>query len=158
MKYSEKELFIIYEKRPDLIPKPHPSTNTAIIAFLKKYDMNDKPLKDNESLEWISLKQLALDHKDFPKFQTEHFNEVNEYNQKICKILNDPHTQLELDSIINKYAIPERIRHYEKPIYFEKKYQQDFKIRIKRIFYKINSLFWICFVCGLLIVLINLIL
>ena len=33
MKYSNSELYIIQKKRPDLIRKPDPSTNTAIIAL-----------------------------------------------------------------------------------------------------------------------------
>ena len=36
MKYSDEELLIIYEKRLDLSKKPDPSTDTAVIEFLKK--------------------------------------------------------------------------------------------------------------------------
>ena len=38
MNYSEEELNIINEKRPDLRRKPDPSTNDTIIEFLRKYD------------------------------------------------------------------------------------------------------------------------
>ena len=82
MKYSEEELNIINEKRPDLRRKPEPSTNTAIIEFIKKYELASKLPKNLTSQEWFSLKQQVLDHKDFPKFQTVYFNEVTEHNQK----------------------------------------------------------------------------
>ena len=38
MKYSDEELKIIHEKRPDLIRQPDPSTNNAAIEFLKRHD------------------------------------------------------------------------------------------------------------------------
>jgi len=39
MKYKEKELNFIDETRPDLRRKPDISTNSAIIEFLRKYDL-----------------------------------------------------------------------------------------------------------------------
>ena len=39
MQYSEEELNIIYEKRPDLRKRFNPSSNHAIIQFLMKYDV-----------------------------------------------------------------------------------------------------------------------
>ena len=112
MKFSEKELNIIHKKRPDLIRKPDPSTNTAIIAFLRKYNKVSQIPKDKTSQEWLYLRQQTLDNKDFPKFQTDHFYEVIEHNQKIDKKLEDPQTQRELDSLIRKYDFAERIRLY----------------------------------------------
>ncbi len=137
MKYSKKELYIIQKKRPDLIRKPEPSTNTAIIAFLRKYNKVSQIPKDNTSKEWITLRQQALDNSDFPKFQTDHFNEVIEHNKKIDKKLEDPQTQKELDFLIKKYAIAERIRLYINPLYLYSKYQENKKIRTKK-FFKIN--------------------
>ena len=49
MKYSEEELNIINEKRADLRKKPEPSTNTAIIEFIKKYELAIK-LKNFKNL------------------------------------------------------------------------------------------------------------
>ena len=133
MDYSEEELNIIYEKRPDLRRKPDPSTNNAIIEFLKKYDVVSQLPKNASSHEWISLKQQALDHKDFPKFQTDYLNEVIEYNQKIEKKLEDPQTQKELDFLIKKYSISERIRQFENPLFFysKSKKSSEFKSKIK---------------------------
>ena len=137
MKYSKRELHIIHKKRPDLIRKPDPSTNTAIMAFLRKYYEVSQIPKDMTSKEWINLRQKTLDNRDFPKFQTDHFNEVIEHNKKIDKKLEDPQTQKELDFLIKKYAIAERIRLYINPLYLYSKYQENKKIRTKK-FFKIN--------------------
>ena len=136
MHYSEEELNIIHEKRPDLRRKPDPSTNNAIIEFLKKYDLSSKLPKNLTSQEWLSLKQQALDHKDFPKFQTDFFNEVTAHNQKIDMKLEDPPTQKELDFLIKKYSISERIRQYSKPFY--SKYKMNPKVRIKKKSFFVN--------------------
>jgi len=124
MKYSKKELHIIEKKRPDLIRKPDPSTNTAIIAFVRKYNKVSRIPKDMTSKEWITLRQQTLDNRDFPKFQIDHFNEVIEYNQKIDKKLEDPETQKELDFLIKKYAIAERIKLYINPLNLYSKYKK----------------------------------
>ena len=148
MKYSEKELYIIQKKRPDLFRKPDPSTNTAVIAFLMKYNKVSQIPKDKTSKEWITLKQQTLDNRDFPKFQTDHFNEVIEHNQKIDMKLEDPETQKELDFIIKKYAIAERIRLYVNPLYFYSKYQKNKKFK------KINLPNWIWIIFCLIIIVI----
>jgi len=135
MKYSEEELNIINEKRPDLRRKPEPSTNTAIIEFIKKYELASQFPKNLTSQEWFSLKQQALDHKDFPKFQTDFFNEVSAHNQKIDMKLEDPPTQKELDFLIKKYSISERIRQFKNPLYFYSKSKTNFKIRSKIKYY-----------------------
>ena len=131
MKYSEKELNIINEKRPDLMKKPAPSTNAAIIEFIRKYNCVFQLPRNLTSQEWFSLKQKALDHKDFPNFQTDYFNEVIEYNQKIDKKLEDPQTQKELDFLIEKYSISERIRQFENPLYFYSKSKKNSEFRSK---------------------------
>ena len=154
MKYSKKELYIIQKKRPDLIRKPDPTTNTAIIAFLKKYIEVSKIPKDMTSKEWINLRQQTLDNRDFPKFQTDHFNEVIEYNQKIDKKLEDPQTQKELDFLIKKYTIAERIRLSINPLYLYSKYRKNKKIFTMKKSYKIRVPFWIWIIFCALIVLI----
>ena len=145
MKYSKKELNIIQKKRPDLIRKPDPSTNTAIIAFLRKYNKVSRIPKDMTSKEWITLRQQTLDNKDFPRFQIDHFNEVIEYNQKIDKKLEDPQTQKELDFLLKKYALIERIRLFINPLYFYSKYNKNKKVKIEKKFNKINLPIWIIF-------------
>ena len=158
MKYSKKELYIIQKKRPDLIRKPDPSTNTAIIAFLRKYNGVSQIPRDITSKEWITLRQQTLDNRDFPKFQTDHFNEVIEHNQKIDKKLEDPETQKELDFLIKKYAIAEKISLFINPLYLYSKYQKNKKIRTEKKLYKINMPIWILILFCALIFLIIIIL
>ena len=150
MKYSEEELNIINEKRADLRKKPEPSTNTAIIEFIKKYELASKLPKNLTSQEWFSLKQKVLDHKDFPKFQTVYFNEITEHNQKINKKLEDPKMEKELDFLIKKYFISERIRQFTNPLppYSKYKVREGKKLNIFDMF------LWSIFVMGLSIVLI----
>ena len=137
MKYSKSQLNLIYDKKPELIKKPEPTLNDAIVAFLKKYEVFVSPPKSNRAIdgaitgavtgmagadvggdmamiqgqnkqtklqEWTSWKQWALDHKDFPKFQTDFFNEVDEYNKNIDRKLEDPKVQKELDKIFSADA------------------------------------------------------
>jgi len=136
MKYTEEQLKFIREKKPELIKKPEPSLNDAIVEFLKKYEVFVKPPKDKSRLdgaiagaitgiagpdvggdafmisgqnkqtaiqEWTQWKQWALDHKDFPKFQTEFFDEVHNYNEEIDKKLEDLDFQKEIDPLIKKF-------------------------------------------------------
>ena len=154
MKYSEEELNIIHEKRPDLRRKPDPSTNNAIIEFLRKYDFLSQHPKNLTSQQWLSLKQQSLNHKDFPKFQTDFFNEVTEHNQKIDMKLEDPQTQKELDFLIKKYSISERIRHYINPLYFYSKYQKNYKVKKEIKLFKIYKAFWMLLIFVLSIFLI----
>ena len=158
MKYSKKELHFIYKKRPDLIRKPEPSTNTAIIDFLRKYNKASKIPKDLTSKEWITLRQQTLDNKDFPKFQTDHFNEVIAHNQKIDKKLEDPQTQKELAFLFKKNAIFEMISIYLNPFYYYNKYQKNNNLKIEKKFYKIVLPIWIRIIFCTLIVLIIIIL
>ena len=142
MKYSKSQLNLIYEKKPELIKKPEPTLNDAIVAFLKKYEVFVTPPKGNRAIdgaitgavtgmagadvggdmamiqgqnkqtklqEWTSWKQWALDHKDFPKFQTDFFNEVDAYNKNIDRKLEDPEVQKELDELFTEDAKMKRI-------------------------------------------------
>ena len=137
MKYSKSQLNLIYDKKPELIKKPEPTLNDAIVAFLKKYEVYVTPPKSNRAIdgaitgavtgmagadvggdmamiqgqskqtklqEWTSWKQWALDHKEFPKFQTDFFNEVDKYNKNIDKQLEDPEVQKELDKLFSGEA------------------------------------------------------
>ena len=123
MEFTEDQLQFIQEKKPELIKKPEPSLNDAIVEFLKKYEVFVKPPKDRSRLdgaisgaitgfagadvggdsfliqgqnkqtatqEWTQWKQWALDHKDFPKFQTDFFDEVHKHNEDIDNKLKDP--------------------------------------------------------------------
>jgi len=132
MEFTKEQLQFIQEKKPELIKKPEPSLNDAIVEFLKKYEVFVKPPKDKSRLdgsitgaitgfagadiggdsfliqgqnkqtatqEWTQWKQWALDHKDFPKFQTDFFNEIYEYNQNIDKKLKDPEFQKDIHQL-----------------------------------------------------------
>ena len=132
MKYTEDKLIFIRRKFPELIKKPEPSLNDAIVEFLKKYEVFVKPPKDGSRLdgaiagaitgiagadvggdaflisgqnkqtkvqEWTQWKQWALDHKDFPKFQTDFFNIVHQHNKNIDKKLENPEFQKEIDQL-----------------------------------------------------------
>ena len=142
MEYTEEQLQLIRIELPELIKKPEPSLNDAIVEFLKKYEVFVKPPKDRSRLdgaiagavtgiagadvggdaflisgqnkqtkvqEWTQWKQWSLDHKDFPKFQTDFFNEVDEYNKNIDKKLEDPEVQKELDKLFTEEAKMKRI-------------------------------------------------
>ena len=139
MKYTEEQLKYIQLNKPELIKKTEPNLNDAIVEFLKKYKLFVKPPKkklgiknpaydgikgpdvagDNFFIkgkkqthfqEWIKCKQWALDHKDFPKFQTEFFNEIYEYNENIDKKFENPEYQkFELDPLIQANEKKEKL-------------------------------------------------
>ena len=57
--------------------------------------------KQTKSQEWTQWKQWALDHKDFPKFQTDLLNKVHEYNEDIDKKFESlEYQKSELDPLI----------------------------------------------------------
>ena len=134
MEYTEEQLQLIRIELPELIKKPEPSLNDAIVEFLKKYEVFVKPPKDRSRLdgaiagavtgiagadvggdaflisgqnkqtkvqEWTQWKQWALDHKDFPKFQTDFYDEVHEYNKNIDDKLEDPEFQKKVERIFS---------------------------------------------------------
>ena len=136
MEFTKEQLKFIQNKRPELIKKKEPSLNTAIVEFLKKYEVFVKPPKDKSRIdgaiagaitgfvgadaggdafmisgqkkqtatqEWTQWKQWALDHKDFPKFQTEFFDKVHAYNEKIDRKLQDLEFQKEMKSLIKNF-------------------------------------------------------
>ena len=135
MEFTKEQLQFIQEKKPELIKKPEPSLNDAIVEFLKTYEVFVKPPKDKSRLdgaiagavtgiagadvggdaflisgqnkqtkvqEWTQWKQWALDHKDFPKFQTDFYNEVHEYNKNIDNKLEDPKFQKKVERILSE--------------------------------------------------------
>ena len=54
--------------------------------------------------EWNQWKQWALDHKEFPKFQTDFLNVVHEYNKNIDKNFEDPEYQKNvLNPLLQRY-------------------------------------------------------
>ena len=153
MEFTEEELKFIQEKRPELMKKPEPTLNTAIVAFLKKYQVAVQPPKDTsrrdrlitgavtgiagadvggdaflisgqkkqtQVQEWTQWKQWALDHKEFPKFQTDFFNEVIAFNLKIDKKLKDPEFKKEFEPLL--IAEKQRVESDKKRIVFMRKF------------------------------------
>ena len=59
--------------------------------------------KQTKIQEWTQWKQWALDHKDFPKFQTDLLSEVGAYNENIDRKLEDLAFQKEIDPLIKKF-------------------------------------------------------
>ena len=51
MEFKEDQLQFIQEKKPELVKKPEPSLNDAIVIFLKKYEVFVKPPKDKSRLD-----------------------------------------------------------------------------------------------------------
>ena len=51
MEFTEDQLQFIQEKKPELIKKPEPSLNDAIVEFLKKYEVFIKSSKDKSRLD-----------------------------------------------------------------------------------------------------------
>ena len=150
MEYTKEQLQLIRTEFPELIKKPEPSLNDAIVEFLKKYEVFVKPPKDRSRLdgaiagavtgiagadvggdaflisgqnkqtkvqEWTQWKQWALDHKDFPKFQTDFYNEVHEYNKNIDNKLEDPKFQKKVERIFSdKEQRDKELQKFEKII------------------------------------------
>ena len=151
MEYTEKQLQLIRTEFPELIKKPEPSLNDAIVEFLKKYEVFVKPPKDRSRLdgaiagavtgiagadvggdaflisgqnkqtkvqEWTQWKQWSLDHKDFPKFQTEFYDEVYEYNKNIDDKLEDPEFQKKVERLFrDKEQRDKELQKFEKIIF-----------------------------------------
>ena len=59
MEFTEVQLQFIQEKKPELIKKPEPSLNDAIVEFLKKYEVFVKPPKDRSRLYGSISKAIA---------------------------------------------------------------------------------------------------
>ena len=113
MMFTDLQLKFILQKKTELIKKTEPSINEVIVEFLKKYDVNIESAtiqeinlgtglkggligvakKKAQVEDWTKWKQWALDHKEFPKFQTDLLNEVHEYNKNIDKKFEDPEYQ-----------------------------------------------------------------
>ena len=59
MEFTEEQLKFIQEKRPELIKKSEPTLNNAIVAFLKKYEVDVKPPKaTNRKVELLQVRLL----------------------------------------------------------------------------------------------------
>ena len=114
MVYTQKQIKLIQEKRPDLRFQRIPTLDDLIVDFLKKFDVIVEPslsksnndlsnfnynlinldenknlfLKKNEISEWEQWKRWALEHIDFEEFRVRKIKENQIYNKNILEKIN----------------------------------------------------------------------
>ena len=104
------EKYEVYVKPATTTPKKQNISKeiagTAIIGSLAGVDaamtasVGQGQTKQTAVQEWTQWKQWALDHKEFPEFQINFFNEVTEHNANIDKKLKDPDFQEEIKKLL----------------------------------------------------------
>ena len=128
MVYTQKQIKLIQEKRPDLRFQRIPTLDDLIIDFLKKFDVIVSPtlhssnndlspfnynilnfdenknlyLKKNEISEWLQWKKWALDHLDFEEFRVRKIKENQIYNKNILEKINSNDVKEEFKYILEK--------------------------------------------------------
>ncbi len=97
MVYTQKQIKLIQEKRPDLRFQRIPTLDDLIVDFLKKFDVIVSPkineLNENKNLyykkseisEWEQWKRWALDNLDFEEFRVRKIRENQIYNKNILE-------------------------------------------------------------------------
>ena len=114
MVYTQKQIKLIQEKRPDLRFQRIPTLDDLIIQFLEKFDIIVTPsspksnndlsnfnfnlinfdenkkiyLKGNKISEWEQWKKWALEHIDFEEFRVRKIKENQIYNKNILEKIN----------------------------------------------------------------------
>ena len=114
MVYTQKQIKLIQEKRPDLRFQRIPTLDDLIIQFLEKFDILVTPsspksnndlsnfnfnlinfdenkkiyLKRNKISEWEQWKKWALEHIDFEEFRVRKIKENQIYNKNILEKIN----------------------------------------------------------------------
>ena len=128
MVYTQKQIKLIQEKRPDLRFQRIPTLDDLIVDFLKKFDVivNPKINKTNKDLsnfnynllnldenknlylkkieisEWEQWKRWALDHLDFEEFRDRKIKENQIYNKNILEKINSNDVKDEFKYILDK--------------------------------------------------------
>ena len=128
MVYTQKQIKLIQEKRPDLRFQRIPTLDDLIVDFLKKFDVIVNPkinktnkdlsnfnynllnldenknlyLKKNEISEWEQWKRWALDHLDFEEFRDRKIKENQIYNKNILEKINSNDVKDEFKYILDK--------------------------------------------------------
>ncbi len=114
MVYTQKQIKLIQDKRPDLRFQRIPTLDDLIVLFLKKFDIVVNPklnksnqylskfnynlinsnenknlyLKKNDISEWDFWKRWALEHLDFEEFRVRKIQENQIYNKNILEKIN----------------------------------------------------------------------
>ena len=125
MVYTQKQIKLIQEKRPDLRFQRIPTLDDLIVDFLRKFDVIVDPtlnksknnlnnfnynfdenknlyFKKNEISEWEQWKRWALDHLDFEEFRVRKIKENQIYNKKILEKINSNDVKEEFKYILEK--------------------------------------------------------
>ena len=114
MVYTQKQIKLIQEKRPDLRFQRIPTLDDLIVDFLEKFDIIVNPtlqksnnelrdfssnlinidenknlyFKKKEISEWEQWKKWALEHLDFEEFRVRKIQENQIYNKNILEKIN----------------------------------------------------------------------
>ena len=128
MVYTQKQIKLIQEKRPDLRFQRIPTLDDLIVDFLKKFDVIVNPslnesnknlsnfnynllnfnenknlyLKKSEFSEWEQWKRWALEHLDFEEFRVRKIQENQIYNKNILEKINSNDVKEEFKYILEK--------------------------------------------------------
>ena len=128
MVYTQKQIKLIQEKRPDLRFQRIPTLDDLIIQFLEKFDIIVTPsspksnndlsnfnfnlinfdenkniyLKRNKISEWEQWKKWALEHIDFEEFRVRKIKENQIYNKNILEKINSNDVKEEFKYIFEK--------------------------------------------------------
>jgi len=128
MVYTQKQIKLIQEKRPDLRFQRIPTLDDLIVEFLKKFDVIVNPtlkqsnkdlsnfnysllnsddnknlnFKKNELSEWDQWKKWTLDHLDFEEFRVTKIQENQIYNKNILEKINSNEVKEEFKYIFDK--------------------------------------------------------
>ena len=125
MVYTQKQIKLIQEKRPDLRFQRIPTLDDLIVDFLRKFDVIVDPtlnksknnlnnfnynfdenknlyLKKNEISEWEQWKRWALEHLDFEEFRVRKIKENQIYNKNILEKINSNDVKEEFKYILEK--------------------------------------------------------
>ena len=128
MVYTQKQIKLIQEKRPDLRFQRIPTLDDLIVDFLKKFDVIVNPtlkksnndlsnfnynlinfdenknlyVKKNEISEWEQWKRWALEHIDFEEFRVRKIQENQIFNKNILEKINSNDVKEEFKYIFEK--------------------------------------------------------
>ena len=128
MVYTQKQIKLIQEKRPDLRFQRIPTLDDLIVDFLEKFDIIVNPtlqksnyelrdfssnlinidenknlyFKKKEISEWEQWKKWALEHLDFEEFRVRKIQENQMYNKNILEKINSNDVKEEFKYIFEK--------------------------------------------------------
>ena len=114
MVYTQRQIKLIQEKRPDLRFQRIPTLDDLIVDFLKKFDVIVNPtineLNENKNLyykkseisEWEQWKRWALENLDFEEFRVRKIQENQIYNKNILEKINSNEVKEEFKYIFEE--------------------------------------------------------